>query len=326
MKVIERDTGMKILVQNHNFSRVKNAAQIHISDKPGNMTYNIPALPGKKYQATMKAWLKPDEVSIRDAYHTDAKCAAYTSAWPTVINKLKDGIGFPLEDIPSNISSIPDDELFSAVTDAIRHPPCIRKAALKFVEEVFGGQAYAAVHWRYDQRDWLGRCDRGKAKGTQLQFCEEIRKILPSDIATAIVNALLGQIPNKNASISSMHFYIAHPPALNEFVNEVYQISKNLSTLIQLPSISLKNYLEKNVEKCWKKNRWKNSDDILSLVEMEIMLLSDWFFYAKHSSWSNNVRDLHWTNVNDVRKKKYEASIFELAIKEANKRLSSAPT
>ena len=306
---------MNILKSNQNFS--VGATRLRLTDS--DQVYNISALPNREYKVTYQQWLEGDEASLRKAYSTRARCAVYSSAWQTFGVSLKNNVGLPLEDIPSNISSIPDDELFSAVTDAVRHPPCIRKAALKFVEEVFDGQAYAAVHWRYDDKDWGMHCRNGKNK----DVCESLEKIKPFDVASGIVKVLARKIFQKNDSNSSTYLYIASPPSLNQFIDEVFDAIRNLTSRIVRAQKPVEEFLKRNYEKCWERHGWVYTDYIVSMVEMEIMYYSDWFFFSPISTWSTTVLPWRRTNISGKITRKFHASILELATKESELRTKS---
>ena len=268
----------------------------------------IPTLPNLNFSATFGHKFSNDE-QLKTAFNTNASCAIALSIFRWIDITPSEQSAFPLK---KNVSLplLSNDVLFSAVIDAIRHPPCVVNAASKYISEAFPKQKYIGVHWRYDREDFGSVCNESWAK----YYCDNMYNIEPKTLALAILNAITSEKIKKFIPI-----YIATPPQLESFADEVYEELEKLNKLLVKPTIKLKAFLSSNYNICWKETGWKIMENIISLSEMEIMMKSTWFFFSPGSTWSETIRPFRTdTFENNTIVKRFEANVFQLAVKEAN--------
>ena len=190
--------------------------------------------------------------------------------------------------------------------DSIQHPPCIVTAASAYVREVLQDKDFVGVHWRYN-KEWKRLCILNWLKS----FCRNLDHIKPAHIAKGIANKL-GTFVNMTRNIP---VYIASPPSLKDFKNEVFNELQRFSKLFLKPPKTLLEFLSEKYKSCWEETGWKVIEEIESLCEMEVMMRSSWFFYSAVSSWSENIRS--WRSIpKNIFKQKADANIVSLAFDE----------
>jgi len=248
----------------------------------------MPSYPGLNSFFRLGKNLPQDGASLRAIYNSTAPCAIVTSIFQQINVILHNGFPFPLErDLTANISAVDNDVLYSGIVDAVQHPPCIVEAASEYIREVLHDKEYAAVHWRYNEDDWLKECVEPFPNWCKY-LCENIYKIKPVHVAKAIAKTMKSVVSaDKNISI-----YIASPPSIKDFRNDIYIQLQEISKQIIKPTKELKDFLSEKYESCWIESGWKIPEEIESFCEMEIMVHSSWFFFSTLSTWSENIRPL----------------------------------
>nr|XP_039259220.1 uncharacterized protein LOC120335707 isoform X1 [Styela clava] len=260
-----------------------------------------PFFPNIKVKAPFTAHADNSRI-IRMAYKSDEKCAIYQ---------------FPFREIKMNVDHTPnqkenigDVHLFSESTDDISSralvnslfqnmlpPKYIQEITETFLEHVFGGSPYLALHWRYDKEDF-GKFMCNKEEGTgnqnQAEMCKKVNRILPKSLGRAMTEYI--SYVNGKSKSDVRHIYIATPKTqstlhfLHDLTNEL--ISKNLIVVTQ---VDLESFVEKSelITAC--SFLGENYNDFSALVEMEICTRSSVFLRSVYSSWSDNIvlnRDL----------------------------------
>jgi len=299
---------MKIFHPNSIYRDISFPLKVKISSKQEIPEIpEIPVLPNLNFTANFGKKFSTDEL-LKTAFNSNASCAIALSLFVWVHITPRYQSAFPLE---KNISlhSVPNDVLFSAVTDAIRHPPCIVNAASEYIQEVFSNKKFIVVHWRYDKRDFGRSCNPSIPKAKRY-YCDNMHKIKPKTLALGIMNAT-----NTIAAESSIPVYIASPPLLEPFVNEVYEELEKLNKNLVKPFVKLSDFLSSKYNTCWNETGWTNKGDILSVCEMEIMIRSNWFLFSGYSSWSQVSRCFRIdTYGNGTIVKRFEANVFDFAV------------
>ncbi|CAK8679898.1 unnamed protein product [Clavelina lepadiformis] len=297
----ERDTEMNILQKFDNDGTDK--LKLSQTAQSALLTY-----PDSSYVISRDHWLPSNEDDIRAVYNTTASCALHALSYRSVEIMEKRKIAFPLLRNASNIHKIPDDVLYSAVIDSVHLPPCVTAAAENYVNAIIGNREYVALHWRYNEEDWFKPCQRPERK----PVCEALKKITPQDVAHAIVNNL-PPLQNNVKLRGPLPVYIAAPPSLKAFKLEIFSHVERLNPSLEAVSVDLEEYFKKTgLVQCWQKSDWVSHDDVISLIEMEIVRMSSYFFYSIRSSWSANIRPLRWEWKDGNTDKLFEASIYDL--------------
>lgn len=261
-----------------NWRDVEGAYKLRLDKDKFENVLTIPSYPNRETTLLKRYWLSADANELLKVYNSSLSCAAFIGPFKTIRVKPKNGIAAPLSN-KSDTAEIDNEVLYSAIVDAIKWPKCIIKAAESYILSVFHGVKYIAVHWRYDEVDWIKKKCKKNLNNTFL--CSLVQMTKPGNIINSINSTLAVNHLN-----DSYYLYIATPPSLNNFSNDIYSYAK--STNLMYPKINLETYLTKNYKTCWYEI-WTNTDEIVSLVEMVIMEKSDIFFYSDGSSWSSNV-------------------------------------
>ena len=211
------------------------------------------------------------------------------------------------------IQSISNEGLYSAITDAVRHPPGIVKAAKSYIQDVLNNRFYAALHWRYDTDDFIRVACRNPQPVWSRTICADLKKIKPLHITKAIVCAVQTNSVAVNLTKDVVPVYVAGPSTLKNFVDEVYIKLQQIDKRFIKPSSGIRSYLKSKYFLCWKKHQWKNIEEVVSLSEMELMIGSFWFFFSPGSTWSQNVRFYRIkVNKDRVMTKFYEGDVLKL--------------
>jgi len=248
-------------------------------------TVPIQTLPKTKLK-NAKYWIDSDERFVRKMFGTSEQCAIFAQPFQSLKVEYRQQHALPLSSTKS-ASRVEDNSLFSAIIEAVRRPSCIVKAASLFVAQVFHGNRYAAIHWRYDKKDWY-RSHCVVHHGPKFRnACEILPSITARDIASEVENTLREETSDR----FGLFLYIASPPSLENFTKQIYD---SLEFLVPLEEKNyLKNFFSMNCLTCWKElTSFMDVDEIVSLTEMEIMVRSKWFFYSFGSTWSGNIRPL----------------------------------
>ncbi|XP_078495031.1 uncharacterized protein LOC108950060 [Ciona intestinalis] len=304
----ELDTNMKVFNPTRN-QTYPGSTRLRLNDDDVKPPPSIPTFPGENYTVTYQPWLTSDKTTLLKAYSTSAECAVYVGPFFTILTGLKDNIASPL---PANLRDVlshdetPDNVMYSAVVDAVRHPLCIEEAAKAYIKETYNNEEYAAIHWRYDKKDWGRKC-----KEVTSDTCTIVQNVTPAHLATAIVSEIQAE---ENRTFK--YAYIATPPAIRDFRDDALsEIVKQNPDFINTKG-DVTTFLTTRYESCWGNGRWKNLGEIVSLVEMELMRNSQWFFHSLGSTWSSNVRPIRLKSSSDgVSVRKFEVSVLDAVSK-----------
>jgi hypothetical protein len=132
--------------------------------------------------------------------------------------------------------------------------------------EKFKVHKFAAFHWRYDLEDWADE-RKDQTMKSKLLFIRKHPKVLVDFIQKAL----------EEREISNM--VIFSPPNDVEFCERIRGLMKNINV-----------YTEKEIVELFRSDFDKiDTDSEISLLEQEICLLSDSFFFSEYSTWSTNV-------------------------------------
>ncbi|CAK8689383.1 unnamed protein product [Clavelina lepadiformis] len=315
----ENDAGMNVSRVEENDLLHPGAINLQLSQN--GKKSNIPAFPSTSYKMTHGPWLSSSEKSIREAYNSTVPCALLAKAFHPLSLEVKDNIAVPLHTKEYEIKEIKNNVLYSAIVHSVRRPKCVTEAAEAYIDANIGTDEFVTIHWRYDNNDWL----RVFSRFATCQACKFLKNISAEDVAQAVINNLpLLRGNNDTQPVNTVSVYIATPPSLKEFKLKILSHLKTLDFRMERVPLDLKVYLtEKGFENCWKNSNWVSPSEILSLVEMEIIRRSNYFFYSILSTWSGNIRPLRWKRSDGKIKKMFEASILDLAKSEMTKRMNS---
>ena len=309
----ESVTGMKIMHAKKIWRGKTFARNLTFSDS--NKTYEIPTFPGTNYTLMYGHVMPADQAVLQTVFNTTAPCAIYALVYNSIKIKPINGYAISMTSLNKTLESISNEGLYSVITDAVRHPPCIVKAAKNYIRDILNNRLYAALHWRYDTDDFIRVACRNSQLVWSKTICADLKKIKPLHIAKAIVRAVQTNSVGVNLTKDVVPVYVAAPPTLKNFVDEVYTKLQQIDKRFIKPSSGIRSYLKSKYSLCWEKHQWKNIEEVVSLTEMELMIGSFWFFFSRGSTWSQNVRfyrikldkDKAITNF-------YEGDILKLAV------------
>ena len=292
---------------------LQSASTLHLTGT--NNIPEIPSFPGANSSFKLGHKLPSDGASLKAMYNTTAPCAIVTSIFQDIDVSLSTPVTIALDKkLAANIEAVDDNVLFSSIRDVVHHPASIVTAAEEYETKVLQGFDYVAVHWRYNEEDWMKVCATPFPNWSKY-VCENVNNIEPVHVAKSIAHKLQSVIDWHNVT-QSIPVYMAVPTSLDDFRNNVYKELENLNISLSKPLRSLENFLVENYQSCWSQTGWHVVEEIVSLCEMEIMVHSTWFFYSPASSWSEHIRPLRKTK---SLQRKFEANVFDLAVSEANR-------
>lgn len=173
-----------------------------------------------------------------------------------------------------------DRQLAMDVVKYVQRPEKIRALVREFLQHHAGKRPIIAVHWRYDQQDWLLHCDR-LPDGQADKSCRNVAQMLDNpELAADNFRIFLRGV--RNSLKTDLAVYIAAPldekimsskliAAITE-LGELALYSKDL-----LPYITAAGYAESEIH------------DVLSTSEQELCYQSHVFLYSQISTWSFNL-------------------------------------
>lgn len=312
LKTFEKDTEMKILnIDEQRIVKEPGSTNLRLTNSDYDKAPNIPSFPAETYELTYDPWVTGERSLLRKAYNTSASCALYSAPFNTIRVNIANGVAKPQTNMQGNYLAVSDNDLYSAVIDSVRRPAAIVEAARSFKDVVFNGESYVAVHWRYDMQDWgMDRC-KPDNPNKYSKMCEELRKIIPEDVAAGIA----GELDKAKVNRSLWGYvYIASPPILREFADQVVSALRKINKYVQDTKLPLDSFISERYRPCWENGGWKNEKEIFSLIEMEILSQSEWFFFAPGSTFSSNVRPLRWkVKPNGSAVRKFETAAYDAA-------------
>lgn len=173
-----------------------------------------------------------------------------------------------------------DRQLAMDVVKYVQRPEKIRNLVAKFLRDHANNKPIIAVHWRYDQQDWLLHCDR-LPDGQADKSCRNVAQMLDNpELAADNFRIFLRGV--RNSLKTELAIYIAAPldekimsskliAAISE-LGETALYSKDL-----LPYLSAAGYHAGEIH------------DVLSTSEQELCYQSHVFLYSQISTWSFNL-------------------------------------
>ena len=318
IKKQESVTGMKIMHPKRIWRGETFARNLTFSDR--DEIYEIPTFPGTNHMLMYGHVMPADQAVLQSVFNTTAPCVIYASVYNSIKVQPINGYAISMKSLNKTLQSISNEGLYSAITDAVRHPLCIVKAARNYIRDVLNNRLYAALHWRYDTGDFIHHKCRNPQPVWSRTICADLKKIKPLHIAKAIARAVQSNSVAVNLTKDVVPVYVAAPPTLKNFVDEVYIKLQQIDKRYIKPSSGIRSYLNRKYFLCWEKHHWKNIEEVVSLTEMELMIGSFWFFFSRGSTWSDNVRFYRIKpNKDKTITKFYEGDVLELAVNEKNK-------
>ena len=311
--MFEADTRMKILHPSRIDKSIPFPSRLKTT---GNNVYEIPALPNSKSKKILQQESRIDVDNITTEYSTTAKCAVAATVFRVLDMPNSYKMAIPLKENKNHFDAT-NQELIFATLDAIRHPPCIIEAAKDYIRDVLNNQKYVAFHWRYEPTDWYPHhCGRPRIRVRWEEECVKLNKFgKPDHLAKVITQAIEKELNISNDVVNQtpIPIYIAMPTKIEKFRDDVYENILAINKNFIKPTEHIETYLTKQYEQCWKETGWINLEEMFSLCEMEIMILSEWFIFSPGSTWSANVRPYRLTkNEKGELIKRYEERIFSL--------------
>ena len=164
----------------------------------------------------------------------------------------------------------------------VRRPLDVQRAALEFFRDVFGGEKFAGIHWRYDKYDWNDMCKESRpeaAKARNGQICEYAEKLEDGDHRLLEKMSTNLKVALSRANVH--HGYMTGPPQINNTMAAFKRKIPSLRTVDDLKfwinekQPGMKHLLETNY--------------LISHLEQEIMFLSAKFIGSPLSSWTQTV-------------------------------------
>lgn len=260
-------------------------------------------------------------------YRSQASCGILASAFNSFPIVNNDNFLSHQSKQNSNIEILSNSSnsiLIQALTDAVRRPLPVVAAVEHYIKKSLVDARYIGIHWRYDDDDWSGHCRMKKIKPKYQEICDFLPLIKAVDIAAGVKTIYEQTLKKARYHSLPVPVYVAMPSTLNDFGQDVMNELIKMNNDFVRPTIPLKSFLSKNYKTCWRKNKWTNIGEILSLSEMELMHKSSWFFYSKGTTWSRNVRSLRTVMKKETKLNEFglttEWSIFDLALVEMKKR------
>jgi len=207
-----------------------------------------------------------DKNYLNSIYKSDEKCVVFEYPWNSI----------PAYDIFVQLKSQEMNEEYKKIVDIIKNtkrPAYIRRAAQKFKNEILAGRKFAAMHWRYDAKDWM----KMKINNSErIHSLIERAEIDPKTFASSLESQLL----KENISV----VYFASPPAEIEFLNN---LGSHFQKIEFFTGSSLEDFFKRKFNFC--PDILRDSVENISLFEQEICFISDFFIESCFSSWSSNI-------------------------------------
>jgi len=236
-------------------------------------------------------------------FNTEAKCAVYPWSYQTVrIRNQTHPVG--KEPTSLDASQLSDDELFSEIVRFTLFPSHLVELSRRIDRDLFGGNIFIAVHWRFDHGDWDFKClnpdsswQSEERRLGRMFLCDLFLNATDAEIAVSIdtlARDVIADVPEEeegSSSSSRRNIYIASPPSEKAIVTRVGERLTKLGYTVFFGE-HIQQYLKENFKAplggCdW---LWNNSQDIISSLEMIICQYSYVFVRAPTSTWSTNVQ------------------------------------
>ncbi|CAG5108482.1 Oidioi.mRNA.OKI2018_I69.chr1.g3817.t1.cds [Oikopleura dioica] len=188
-----------------------------------------------------------------------------------------------------------DAEIFSDVINYVARPQFMRALVDDFVKEKLFEGRFIALHYRFDDVDYLSRC----STEDPYKICDDLMKMKGNmtESAEIFVN-YLEKLRSEDVPIKAV--YLASPP-------QEVQINFSIKDALRrrFPNQQVVFLDSKDIEPFY--NRLANvptglKGDVMSSIEQEVCLRARVFLRARPSSWSSNV---HIQRVADPETRKF---------------------
>jgi len=159
----------------------------------------------------------------------------------------------------------------------VRRPVDVQTAALEFFRDVFGGEKFAGIHWRYDKYDWNDMCKESRpdaAKARNGQICEYAEKLEDGD--RRLLEKMSTNLKMALSHANVEHGYMTGPPQINNTMAAFKRKIPSLKTVDDL-----KTWVS---EKLPRMKYLLKTNYMISHLEQEIMFLSTKFIGSPLSS------------------------------------------
>ncbi|XP_077975662.1 uncharacterized protein LOC120333020 [Styela clava] len=256
--------------------------------------------------------------SVKDQFRSDVPCAVLINTYKNPI-KLLQNVSQPiLMKAMKDLSSVTQKDVYDANFETkyklievfTQRPRYVRELASEFISEVMKNQVYFALHWRYN---FEYRCK------TSRNFCPEMKKVKTANLSEAILFAgrklsiqeKLTDLTTNCRTPKIVKFYLAtaatdyetikHQIRDATFQNEFFRkIAKNEK--------DKKEFEYYRDQRCWKMQLynkldlyrfisskypeqkcsaiWRDTHELIALVENELCKQSSVFIYSPGSVWS----------------------------------------
>nr|XP_026696581.1 uncharacterized protein LOC100180315 [Ciona intestinalis] len=256
-----------------------------------------------------------DSKKLDKIFNSSAKCAMFlypfkSLSLPTMGEPLPIELhnATKVEQMTSseNIHSAKDDVILAAIEHVTTRPVYVEKIAENFIRDIMKVHDFVSVHWRFDKEMVDTMC----SLNSKDVICNVT--FTPNHLAHAIL-----AIQSHIFSTQRLPVYIAAPPTLSQFIQQVREILENRTANNTMGTAhklvwdlsDLKQYTNENYSPELCPDIRPTPNDFLSLAEMEICSRSTSFLFSRFSSWSAMV--LH------SRPKKsfpYDRSAFDLSV------------
>nr|XP_039255857.1 uncharacterized protein LOC120332630 isoform X2 [Styela clava] len=311
-----------------------NSSHKHLFGKDGfsNLTFfknnscDPPSLPVRKIPfRKFSVFLR----NVKDQFKSDMPCAVLINTHKNPSKLLRNPNKNILKKAMTDLSSVTQEDISDANCETkyklievfTRKPRFVRELASEFIREVMKKQEYLALHWRYN---FEFRCR------SRFNFCPELKTVETSNISKAILFAgrnfkVQQGIKNLSTHCQSpeiVNFYLAtaatdyetikHQTENANFQKEFFQkIAKNKGD-----KEDLEYYMD---QRCWKIQLftkldlyrfisskypeqkcsaiWRDTHELISLVENELCKQSVVFIHSPKSVWSEIARQTRTINL-----------------------------
>ena len=265
----------------------------HLAFKNSKHSFEIPVLPNLNSTRKLGESFFLNSTSLTAEYDTRAQCAIAAGVFDWIKTPQIAKIPISLK-ANMNYLEVTDIELMNAISDAIRHPPCIVRIAKDYIRDIFENRKYIALHWRFDRQDWIySHCRRKNFANQNLRnACLKVKNANAAHVASSIVKALKRKLEISKDTLNQTRIpiYIASPPTTHKFRDKIYKSILKINKHFIKPTLNIAEFIRKQYKQCWKETGWVNLEAMVSLCEMEIMTDSECFFFSHWSTWSENVR------------------------------------
>nr|XP_039274538.1 uncharacterized protein LOC120348481 isoform X1 [Styela clava] len=283
-----------------------------------------PSFPVRR-MAKIKRAMRVDDVKYN--YRSDLPCAVLIDTYKTFTNDF-DGFDQAILDKAINdINSLTHEDLigansrtkFKLVEIFTKRPRYIREIAKEFIGKVMQGDEYIAMHWRYNHEFICFH---------KYPFCAQIEKVESRDLSEVIILASKNFTSSKVSKYSNcdgtqvVHVYLATATTDYEtikFMTKDSDFQREIFRKILKKEGKADEISYYGDQRCWKVQLfnkvdlyrfidshyprekcsviWRDTHELIALVENEICRQSSIFIYSPESAWSEIAMQTRTNNV-----------------------------